>query len=278
MDYPQKISESIYVLGNHYLPTYLIIGGKKSALIEPGISSTAFQIVDQIKSLDIDPSSIEMLILTHAHADHITGAPVLKKAMPWLIVLSSAETNQLLKKEKVKKIFLKDDLDISRQLKTLNIYNKYENVGNNLENLIDVTISSGDRIDLGDIFLEAIAAPGHCLGGLAFWEPEAKVLFCSDFFGFYLPPDKVVPNFYVDFRDYMTSFESLIKLGPHWVCPGHCGVYHGKNAMHFIDQARTEIEWIYHRVIREDKSPTENFEVLLGELFNTTAKHRPLIF
>jgi len=44
----------------------------------------AEKILRQIRSLGVDASRIRDLILTHAHADHITGAPVLKKAMPWI--------------------------------------------------------------------------------------------------------------------------------------------------------------------------------------------------
>ncbi len=268
MDYPLKLSERIFLLGNHYLSTYLIMGDRSSILIDPGISSTATQVIDQIKSLGIASSNIDKLILTHAHADHVAGAPVLKKAMPGLIVSSSAETVRLLKKEKVRDIFGKDDLDISSQLKSLGEVNKSENVSDNLNDLIDETICPGQVIDLAGITIEVIDAPGHCLGGLAFWETEEKVLFCSDYLGFLVPPDQFVPNFYANFMEYMTTFESLTKLNPHWICPGHCGAYADKDAIRFMDRSRAEIDWIYHRVFENDRSSILGDKALLGELFN----------
>ena len=99
MDYPFRISEHIFLLGNHYFATYLITGERGSILIDPGVSFTANQVIDQIKTLGLAPSDIEKLFITHAHADHVGGAPVLKKAMPDLVVTSSVETDQLLKKD-----------------------------------------------------------------------------------------------------------------------------------------------------------------------------------
>lgn len=242
MDYPQRLSERIFILGNHHFSTYLIAGDLISVLIERGISSTANQVINQIKYLNIDPSSIHKLVLTHAHADHITGAPLLKKSMQWIVVSSSADTSRLLKKEKVKDIFIKEDQDISRRLKIRDKSEKPENLRASLNNLVDETISPAQRMDHGDVSIEVIDAPGHCLGGLAFWEPEKKVLFCSDYLGFFVPSDRFVPNFYVNFQDYMTTFEALVKLHLYWVCPGHCGAYAGEDAISYIHRSRAEIE------------------------------------
>ena len=207
MDYPLKISERIFLLGNHYLSTYLIMGDRSSILIDPGISSKAIQVVEQIKKLGLAPSGIEKLFITHAHADHVAGAPVLKKAMPGLIVTSSVETDRLLKRAKVREIFIKDDFDIAKGLKRLGQSGQDEDIRGSLGDLIDETIYPGQVLDLGGVALEIIDAPGHCLGGLAFWEPDEKVLFCSDYLGFFLPPDQVVPNFYVDYKDFMTTLD-----------------------------------------------------------------------
>jgi len=268
MDYPQKLSEQIFILGNHYFSTYLIIGNRISALIEPGISSTANLVIDQIKSLGTDPSSILKLILTHAHADHVTGAPKLKNLMPWIVVSGSADTIRLLKKEKVKELFIREDQDISSRLKILHNADAPESLRDSLNNLVDETICPGQRIDLGGVSLEVINAPGHCIGGLAFWEPEKKALFCSDYLGFFLPFDRFVPNFYVEFQDYMTTFESLAKLHPYLVCPGHCGAYFGEDAISYVDRSRKEIEWIYHRVLENNESPNLMDESLRKELFD----------
>ena len=65
---------------------------------------------------------------------------------------------------------------------------------------------------------------------------------CSDYLGFLVPPDTFVPNFYVDFKDFMTTFESLAQLNLSWICPGHCGTFADKEAVRFMDRARKEMD------------------------------------
>lgn len=268
MGYPIKLTSRISVLGNRHISTYLVRGDDSSVLIEPGISSTAQRLIDQIKALNIDPFSITGLLLTHAHADHITGAPVLKRAIPGITVSGSSDTERLLGKPKVREIFLSDDADISMRLNSMGEGGRPEDVSDRLSGLIDETLHAGLTIDLGGIALHVIDAPGHCWGGVAFWEPDERVLFCSDYLGFFLAPNRFVPNFYVNLIDYMATFQSLAALDPRWICPGHGDTYGGKEATAFIDQSLNEIKWIYHRVLAMEKQPHYEEGALIGELFN----------
>jgi glyoxylase-like metal-dependent hydrolase (beta-lactamase superfamily II) len=267
MNYPQRVSERIYILGTRHFLSYLIKGDRITVLIEPGISSTAKQIPDQIISLGLDPSRIEKLVLTHAHADHVTGATVLKKALPQIRVSASVDTGRLLEKEKIRDLFIKDDQDISRRLNIIEDAGEPESMLTALTKLVDETIHPGQILDLGGVTLEIIDAPGHCLGGLAFWEPGQEVLFCSDYLGFLVPDDRFVPNFYVNFLDFMTTFDSLAELHPSWICPGHCGAHSCKDATRYIHRSRAEMEWIYHRVLEYDAAQDSMNETLQKELF-----------
>ena len=255
MKYPQRLTKNVMLLGNHYFSIYLIRGRHSHTLIESGISSTAGQIISQIRSLDMDTSRIRNLLLTHAHADHITGAPALKRMMPWLKVKTGPVTERLLAKENVRQIFLRDDLDILRRLVKLGVVDSSGAHKISLEGLVNETIRPGQILDFSGNPLEVLDAPGHCKGGIALWQPENKILFCSDYLGFYLPPDRFVPNFYVDYDDFLETFEYLSELKPAWICPGHCGAYTGEDAMRFIDKSRAEVKWVYDYVAKNCQSP-----------------------
>jgi glyoxylase-like metal-dependent hydrolase (beta-lactamase superfamily II) len=280
MGYPYPLSERIFLLGNPYLPCYLVTGDRFSVLIEPGVSSTARHLIEQIETLNIDPAGIGRLIITHAHADHLTGAAVLKKAIAGIIVSGSADAKRLLEREKVRNIFVQDDADIGLRLKKKGAGDEPEDVGGGLKDLISETLLPGQRIDLGGVALEVIDAPGHCVGGQAFWEPEEKVLFCSDYLGFFLPSGSVVPNFYVNLADYLATFDSLVELGPQWICPGHFGVYAGEEAIGIVDRSRTEIEWIKRRVLSRGVSSDSGGEAaaLQQELFDRYYVHEATMF
>jgi glyoxylase-like metal-dependent hydrolase (beta-lactamase superfamily II) len=143
-----------------------------------------------------------------------------------------------------------------------------EDIRGSLSDLIGDTICPGQVLDIGGIVLEVIDAPGHCLGGLAFWEPGEKVLFCSDYLGFIVPPDQIVPNFYVSYDDFMDTFRSLTFLQPSWICPGHCGVYSGKDAIEFINLSKREMDWIYQRTIEHEQSSDPEDRQFLNELYH----------
>ncbi|MDZ7696366.1 MAG: MBL fold metallo-hydrolase [Deltaproteobacteria bacterium] len=255
--YPKRLSDRITVLGNHYLQTYLVEGDGMTMLIEPGISATATQVVRQMRSAHIDPLTIDRLFLTHAHGDHITGGPILKRAMPQLVVTASPETTRLLKKKKVRQIFIRDDHDTGVRLKQLGATTESPapDLNESLNGLVEVHVAPGQIMDLGGLSVVVMDAPGHCIGGVALWVPEEKVLFCSDYLGFFLPPDQFVPNFYVDLEDYMATFDTLAQLDADWICPGHCGVYTGEARRRFIEQSRAEIEWVRHRVTEGRTGP-----------------------
>ena len=235
MDYPQKLTDRVTLLGNIYFSVYLVQGEHYSALIEPGISSTAKRITNQLENLNVDPASVHDLILMHAHADHVTGAPILKEEMPQLRVKSSSETDNLLQKKKIQDFFLKDDTDIERNLEALRAPIFPCTKPFSLKGLVDETITPEQVLMIDDYPLEILDAPGHCMGGIALWQPEDRILFCSDYLGFRMPSGTFVTNFYVDYDDYMNTFDRLCRLEPQWICPGHCGAFSGEDVIRYME-------------------------------------------
>ncbi|MDA8211257.1 MAG: MBL fold metallo-hydrolase [Clostridia bacterium] len=85
--YPQHISESVYLLGNHYFQAYLV-RGESCALVEGGVTWSVPQVIQQLEELKIAAEELQYLIIPHAHFDHVCGVPGLKGAFPHLQVLA----------------------------------------------------------------------------------------------------------------------------------------------------------------------------------------------
>ena len=255
MTYPRQLTDNVFLLGNHYVSIYLVKGNRFSVLVEAGLSITAPQVINQVKGLKIDPSSLKYLILTHTHADHVMGAPLLKGAFPQIKIAGVSESGKLLKKEKIIDFFTREDAYTSNRLLDLKAVNHKAPHQKISPLAVEKIISPGEILDLGGLYLHVLDAPGHCRGGIALWEPQNKILFCSDSLGFHLPPKKFVPNFYVDYDDFLETFETLCALEPEWVCPGHCGAYGGEAAVQFMAGSKRELDWIADFVTAQAESP-----------------------
>lgn len=255
MTYPKQLTDRVFLLGNHYISIYLIQGDQFSVLVEAGLSITAPQVIGQLKHLEIDPSSLKYLILTHTHADHVMGAPLIKKAFPQIKITGVSQAADLLSKKKIIDFFIREDAYTSNRLVD------FKAVGPDTPQpilrpfAIEKIISPGDTLDPGGLSLHVLDAPGHCRGGISLWEPLEKILFCSDSLGFHLPPEKFVSNFYVDYDDFLKTFETLCALGPRWICPGHSGAYGGDAAAQFMAGSRRELNWITDYVSARAQSP-----------------------
>jgi 2-aminobenzoylacetyl-CoA thioesterase len=274
MTYPKQLTDRVFLLGNHYVSIYLLKGDRFSVLVEAGLSITAPQVIDQFKSLEIDPLSLKYLILTHTHADHVMGAPLIKSAFPQIKITGVSQAADLLSKEKIIAFFTREDAYTSKRLLD------FEAAGHNAPHFtprpfaVEEIVSPGDILDPGGLSLHILDAPGHCRGGIALWEPGEKMLFCSDSLGFHLPPEKFVSNFYVGYDDFLKTFETLCALGPKWICPGHCGAYGGDAAAQFIAGSRRELNWITDYVTTRAQSPealTKAAEVIFQRYFTDEA-------
>lgn|GEM_PF-382414 len=254
--WPRSLTGNVFLLGNRYLSLYLVRGRDGAALIEAGLSATAGQAVEQIEGLGLDLREVRWLLISHPHPDHCSGAGPLKERLPWLEVLASSETGRLLAKDKIQRLFSRDDGLLSARLIELEAAKgplpelKPLSAG-----LIDRLIEPGQVVDLGGVSLRVLDAPGHAPGGLAFFEPRGRLLFCSDSLGFPLLPDLCAANFYVDLDDYLATFETLVGLEPAWLCPGHCGAYSGPEMNRLIDLSRQEIAWIVQLARDEVRGP-----------------------
>ena len=241
-DYPRRLTDRITLLGNPYASIYWLRGDRASALLECGVTATAGQAADQLAQAGGDPGEIDYIFMSHGHADHVTGGPVLKKLLPRARLMASPETAELLAKPKICKMFAGQDDYYTARLIESGAVNEPVQPQADLENCLDGTIEPGQTIDLGGATIEVLDVPGHCLGGLGFYCPEEKAVFPSDSMGFFLPPDVVVANFYVSYDDYRATYDNLVARKADWICPAHSGAFRGDEAARFIDLTGREID------------------------------------
>lgn len=153
----------------------------------------------------IDPTKIEMIILTHSHHDHSGGVPLLKEATGARVLIHEEEAGSL-----------GDDMATVAYLFGLSAP----------EVAVDGTLQEGDVLDLGEWKLEVLHTPGHSPGGICLYERKAKVLFSGDTV---FPQGNIgrTDLFAGCDADLIRSIERLTKLDVEVLYPGHMEVVSG---------------------------------------------------
>lgn len=104
--FPRLLTDGLWVLGNYYFNLYLVKGEQASALIEVGISAVVDDVIRQLEVLQVSPT---FLVVTHPHADHITGLPGLRARFPQALVVAAEGAPEFLAHPKAGKAIVPED-------------------------------------------------------------------------------------------------------------------------------------------------------------------------
>jgi glyoxylase-like metal-dependent hydrolase (beta-lactamase superfamily II) len=166
----QKIVENLYLLNEGSgANVYLVQGPSGPALIDCGMSKNTEWITGQLAEINLDPTQLKELILTHSHSDHCGGAESLRNTVAIPISASRIESPYLKKKTRLPYQSLVQRLifwisDLAAGIPPLPV---------------DRTLEEGDRLDyLGG--LEVLHTPGHTPGSISLLQREAGILICGD--------------------------------------------------------------------------------------------------
>jgi metallo-beta-lactamase class B len=158
---PEKIFGSSYVVGFRGLSVALIDTGAGLVLIDGALPQAAPAILDNVRSLGLDPKDIKFILSTEPHYDHSGGLAALARDTGATVVASARGAEGLRAGT-----LAKDDPQLA--------------YGGNWPRVTRIrVVKDGEVIKLGRTAITAHATPGHTMGSMSWSWQACEVKQCK---------------------------------------------------------------------------------------------------
>ena len=77
---PFRIAGNLYYVGSQDLAAYLVVTPSGDILINSNLTTSAPQILQNIRTLGFHPADVKVLLISHAHFDHAAGSAAIVRA------------------------------------------------------------------------------------------------------------------------------------------------------------------------------------------------------
>jgi len=206
-----QVTDDVYCVGGSGISSsddcmvYVIdCENNQLVLIDSGVSNPR-KILDNIKSVGLDPSRITHHIITHCHIDHIGNSAKLKKTLGFRVYAHEPDS----------------DVIESGGIQTgASLYGvDYEPVK------VDVRFTKPEELlSVGKHQLKILHVPGHTPGGVCPYVDikGERVIFAQDVHG------PIFEELGSDRKQFAESLKKERDLGADILCEGHFGIFKGK--------------------------------------------------
>ncbi len=188
-------------------------------IVDVGLTGKGEYKAASIKKLGIAPGAVKRIIMTHTHLDHIGCLTEMQKAFPsaqlWVHKLEA----DLLEKGDDRAVYGMDMFKGMCQM-------QFGLAPDSFKFNVDRKLEGGETLEIGGMVWDVIHIPGHSMGGIALYEPAAKIL---------IPGDVVYADYAIgrfdlfgaDASKLKESLGNLAKLDVDILLPGHNQIVKG---------------------------------------------------
>lgn len=219
--------------------SHLLIAGDQLALVDSGISAN-FPTLGESLDEYLGPRPLDMLLLTHAHFDHLGGLPYLRDKYPDLMVCGSPLCAELLADKELRSSFYQKNLQYAAAFEVEMPLSESEWCE---KLVIDQVVADGDLIQLGDdVEVKVVGCPGHAEELVGYYVAEDCVLAAAEAVGGYSGRERVTPCFTASYHSFLATIDRLAGLQINVLVLPHYGALTGELISRFLTDLRTEAE------------------------------------
>lgn len=146
---PFRIAGNLYYVGTYDLGCYLITTTQGNILINTGLAASAKQIKHNVEKLGFKFSDIKILLITHAHYDHVGALAEIKKMTGAQLMVDAADAPVLADGGL-------SDYELGKYGRTFAPVKA------------DRLLHNNDTVSLGDMHLIMLHHPGHTKGACSY--------------------------------------------------------------------------------------------------------------
>ncbi|MFC2022117.1 MBL fold metallo-hydrolase [Chloroflexota bacterium] len=235
-----------------FIGAYLFCG-ERNVVVDVGPRAAIPNLISALAKLDISPTEIDYIVLTHIHIDHAGGVGTVLKEMSRAKVISHSRARPHL---------IDPTILWKSSLKTLGeLALKYGNVEPVAEDRILVATDLM-KLDLGSrLALEVYLTPGHAPHHLSLFDRANRVLIAGEAAGVCIDGTirpSTPPPFRLD--ETLSSIDRLIALEPVKLCYGHFGCY--DNALEKLSLIRQKL-LMWHEIANSAARVGKNSDDIL---------------
>ena len=227
-DFPEFI---VRVTGGAGGEALIILGSEKTALYDTGMACFEDNLIYNIELvLAKEKRTIDYVLVSHTHYDHIGALPYVLEKWPNAVVCGNEKASQVFKSETA--------------LATM------KNLGENANNLyrngevsvvvegmrIDKIVKDGDEISLGDKTVRVLETKGHTDCSLSFYILPDKILIASESTGTLRGPGRMHTAPLKSVTDSLASANRLKTLDIAYLIVPHYGICPPEYSYKIIDE------------------------------------------
>ena len=196
------------------------VAGDHPAILDPGPTSIAEELLDAIRKLGHDTDAIEWVVPSHIHIDHAGGSGWLVRELPRAKAVFHTRGAP----------FMRDPARLIAG--TADVFGEtWEAVFGDILPVPDesmVTVEDGDTLDFGSgAPYRIVFMPGHSLDHIGVYDEANEALYCGHGLGNYKPPrflpDPPMTLPYFDVDASIASIRKARELAPKYLLPVHSG-------------------------------------------------------
>ena len=253
-----KLDDNLYAINTHltyveeedilkvHIRSYMLTSPAGAVLIDAGGIGTGEQVLALLDELHIDRSDLRMLLLTHAHADHVGAAKMLVEETGFMVAVQRYGARLL---KEIPLMYWDFMQSFPQQFPTSDKMERmYHAIVDDPVNPDIQFAGNHFRVELGDVVLEAKAAPGHSFDSTCFYEPNRRWLFTGD--SLHGGGLEVEPPCYRDLAMYLDTLERISKLPVDRLFAAHFPPMEGHDVQELFDLSFKSVDRI-DRVVRE---------------------------